>query len=99
MIFDSNNESGACKGPSEKLGDSSKLEENLDRSQKTQPDESFCPSVQTASEDPSVNCSKEIGKEDEIDHTPQILLDTCQTQVALIDQIENTATGTCDHIP
>ncbi|XP_073108056.1 protein tesmin/TSO1-like CXC 2 isoform X2 [Elaeis guineensis] len=98
LIFDSNNESEACKGPSEKLEDSSKLAGDLDCSQKTQTNESSGRCVQTASQDPSVSCSKENGKQDETDHTPQILSDTCQSQVVLSDLIEKTANGTSDHI-
>nr|XP_010923540.1 protein tesmin/TSO1-like CXC 3 [Elaeis guineensis] len=91
LIFDSNNESEVCRGPIEELGDSSKPAQDLDNSQKTQPDESFGPCVQNAAQDPPVNHSAENGKEDETAHTLQILSGTCQNQVLL-------SNGTSDQI-
>ncbi|XP_038971713.1 protein tesmin/TSO1-like CXC 3 isoform X2 [Phoenix dactylifera] len=98
LSFDSNNESEACKGPSEELGDSSKPAEGLDNSHKTQLDESFGPCVKNAAGDPPVICSAENGKEDETDHTLQILSGTCQKQVLLSDQTQKMANGTSDQI-
>ncbi|XP_072952556.1 protein tesmin/TSO1-like CXC 2 isoform X1 [Typha angustifolia] len=105
LIFDPLVEAEASRGLDEELGDNDanpckyfllNFAEHIKGSQKTQADVFSGPCVIT--EDPHLNCGGFVGKEDETDHTPQILPGS-QSQVALSEQIQGKTNETSDYVP
>ncbi|XP_020095327.1 protein tesmin/TSO1-like CXC 2 [Ananas comosus] len=77
---------------------SSKYAGEINDSQKTQPDVLSAPCVQNVTENPHVLCDEMFGKEDDMDHTPEILSGG-PNQVVPIDHIQENLNEASDCIP